>query len=80
MTHHNQTKELTTWFLRMPYSITPMIESVWKFLPQWAMSSLMLEFEKVLFCPERPTKKSGMGDREDLLFSTAPIPGILLAT
>jgi hypothetical protein len=64
----------------MSYPIAPMIELVWKFLPQWAMSSLMLEFKKVLFRPECPTKKSDMDDREDLLLSTVPIPGILHAT
>jgi hypothetical protein len=64
----------------MPYPIAPMIKSVWKFLPQWVMSSLMLEFEKVIFPPEHPTKKSGMDDREDLLLSAVLIPGIRLAT
>jgi hypothetical protein len=64
----------------MPYPIAPMIKSVWKLLPQWAMPSLMLEFEKVLFHLEHPTKKSGIDDREDLLLSTVLIPGIILAT
>jgi hypothetical protein len=46
---------------RMSSPIAPMIESVWKFLSQWVISSL-LEFEKVLFRPEHLIKKSGMDD------------------
>jgi hypothetical protein len=34
---------------RMSSPIAPRINSFWKFLPQWALSSLKLEFEKVLF-------------------------------
>jgi hypothetical protein len=34
---------------RISSLITPIIDSVWKFLPQLGMSTLTLEFEKVLF-------------------------------
>jgi hypothetical protein len=47
---------------RMSSSITPRIDSVWKFLPQWVMSSSMLEFEKVLFHSEHPLE---LLDQED---------------
>jgi hypothetical protein len=36
-------------YKRMSYSITPRIDSAWKFLPWWVMSSSTLQFEKVLF-------------------------------
>jgi hypothetical protein len=47
---------------RVSSSITPMINSVWKFLPRWVMSSSMLEFEKVLFYSEHPIE---LMDQED---------------
>jgi hypothetical protein len=40
----------------MSSPITPRINSVWKFLPWWPMTSLPLEFEKVLFHSEHPLK------------------------
>jgi hypothetical protein len=40
----------------MTSSIAPSIDSVWKFLPRWAMSSLMLEFAKNLFHPDHPNE------------------------
>jgi hypothetical protein len=46
---------------RVSSSITPMIKSVWKFLPRCVMSSLTLEPEKVLFRSERLIKL----DQED---------------
>jgi hypothetical protein len=42
--------------------IAPMIDSVWKFLPRWVMSSSTLEFEKVLFHSEHPLE---LLDQED---------------
>jgi hypothetical protein len=48
---------------RMSTPIVSMIESVWKFLPWWAMSSLTLEFENVLFHPERLIKSMDQEDR-----------------
>jgi hypothetical protein len=65
---------------RMSSPIAPMIDSVWNLLPRLGILSLTLEFEKVLFHPERPIKKSRMDDREDLLLSIVLILDILLAT
>jgi hypothetical protein len=48
---------------RMSYSITPRIDSVWKFLPRWVMSSSMLKFEKVLFHSEHPIELIYQEDR-----------------
>jgi hypothetical protein len=48
---------------RMSSPIMPMIESVWKFLPWWAMSSLTLESEKVLFHSEHSIEFMDQGDR-----------------
>jgi hypothetical protein len=64
----------------MSSPIVPLIDSVWNLLPRLGILSLTLEFEKVLFHPERPIKKSRMDDWEDLLLSTVLIPDILLAT
>jgi hypothetical protein len=48
---------------RTSSSITSRIDSVWKFLPQWAMASSTLEFEKVLFHFEYPIKLMDQEDR-----------------
>jgi hypothetical protein len=45
---------------RMPSSITLMFNLVWKFLPQWRMSSLTLELENVLSHFEYPTWVAGL--------------------
>jgi hypothetical protein len=47
---------------RMSSLITSRIDLVWKFLPRWAMSSSMLEFEKVFFHFEYPLE---LQDQED---------------
>jgi hypothetical protein len=47
---------------RISSSITPMIASVWKFLPIWGMPSLTLELENVLFHFE-PMIELGQEDR-----------------
>jgi hypothetical protein len=46
----------------MSSSLAPRIDSVWKFLPRWVMSSSTLEFEKVLFHSEYPLE---LLDQED---------------
>jgi hypothetical protein len=48
---------------RMSSSIAPRIDSVWKFLPRWVMSSSTLEFEKVLFHSEYPIELMDHEDR-----------------
>jgi hypothetical protein len=51
----------------MSSPIVSRIDSVWKFLPRWAMSSSTLEFEKVLFHSEHPIE---LMDQEYWVWST----------
>jgi hypothetical protein len=48
---------------RISSPIAPMLDSVWKFLPQWGMSSLTLRFEKILFHSERSLELQDQKDR-----------------
>jgi hypothetical protein len=48
---------------RMSSLIMSRIEPVQKFLPRWVMSSLMLEFEKILFHTEHPIESMDQADR-----------------